>query len=103
MILKAMSFSITACILTYGLILHHQPHFYKVDLKTLLNVKAAQIAKRHVNNEDLEKELLIAKKEMIKKLTIFAHKKKAIFIASPAFGDIKDITSDVLKLMEMDE
>jgi len=99
MTIRSMVFVILACSLTYFLSKQEAPLFLKVDLQRILKEKSLMLAQKELPKEGLEKELIFFQKDVMALLKNIAEKNKAIILTSPTFGDIKDMTDDVIKAL----
>lgn len=100
MMIRSFLFTLFACVCTYFLSLQNQPFLLKVDLQKILKEKAIVLSKKDFTKDMLDLEILNVQKEVTHLLKEIAKDNNAIILTSPTFGDIKDITEDVLNALE---
>ena len=100
--IKSLIITFLACTVTFLLSQSEQPVFLKVDLQKIIQKRAIILSSRNYSKEKLDLELLKTRKEIRTLLKNLSHK-KTIILTSPSFGDIKDVTEDVLKSLEEKE
>lgn len=103
MMIRSFLFTAVACCVTYFLSIQSQPVFFKVDLQKFLKDKAVRLSKQDFKKDMLDLEILKIQKDLNHLLKDIATKNKAIILTGPTYGDVTDITEDVLKAIEKEE
>lgn len=96
MLIRSILFSVTVCTCTYFLVKADQQTLVKVDLQKILKEKALVLSEKNLKKDAQEFEIMQLKKEVTQKLKSVAHDRNVIILTTPSFGNIQDITDDIL-------
>lgn len=91
-----MIFTLASCFATYCLTTLDKQTYYKVDLTEVLKEKAQSLAKANYSEQKLKKEMIAFKEVLEEKLEALAKAKKGIIITTPVYGNVQDLTQEVL-------
>ena len=100
--IKSLIITFLACTVTFLISKAEQTVFLKVDLQKIIQKRAIILSSKNYSKEKLDLELLKTRKDITHLLKNLSNK-KTIILTSPSFGDIKDMTDDVLKILEEKE
>ncbi len=96
MLIRSILFSVTACTCTYFLVKVDQQTIVKVDLQRILKEKAMDLSKKDLKTDVQDFEIIQLKKDVTQKLKRVAQDRNVIILTTPIFGNIQDITEDIL-------
>ncbi|CAO5681414.1 MAG: hypothetical protein NEHIOOID_01293 [Holosporales bacterium] len=103
MIIRSFILTLVTCTGTYILVKSDIQHFAKVDLQIVLKECAITLSEKNLKKDQLDFEMMNIQKNVTKKMKDLAKERNVILLTVPVFGDIEDLTDDILKKMRQEK
>lgn len=103
MMIRSFILTIAACTCTYVLLKNDTQRFAKVDLQTVLKECAITLSEKNLNKDQLDFEMMNIQKNVTKKMKDLATDRHVILLTVPIFGDIDDLTDEILKKIKQEK